>query len=117
MKQTEKQKTWKQRNYEDNKDFFREQQTKRRNEIRVYVESFKEKCEICPEKDVASLDFHHNDSTEKEDTLSNAIKNKWGKKRIDEEISKCTIICSNCHRKLHYYELTIDELKERYNEV
>ena len=24
----------------------------------------------------------------------------------------CVVLCSNCHRKLHYYNLSIEELKD-----
>ena len=33
-------------------------------------------------------------------------------KAIKEEIDKCVVLCSNCHRKLHYYNLSIEELKD-----
>lgn len=57
----------------------------------------------CGEKHPACLDFHHINPEEKEFQISNFQRNK-SLKRIKEEITKCIIICSNCHRKLHWNE-------------
>ena len=111
MKQSEKQKLWKMNHYNENKDFYISKQSERRKTIKKYIESKKEKCISCGESDVACLDFHHLKSEEKDNSLSYAIVNKWGKDRIDNETSKCVVLCSNCHRKLHYYDLSVDELK------
>lgn len=111
MEQTEKQKEWKAKHYEDNKDAYRTKQQNRRKEIKEFVDSHKTKCVCCGDKDIVCLDFHHVDKAEKEDTIPTAMKNKWGEERILKEIKKCVVLCSNCHRKLHYYDLTIDELK------
>ncbi len=59
------------------------------------------KCERCPENHIACLEFHHLNPKEKEVSIGNAI-NRWSIKRILEEIKKCSVLCSNCHRKEHY---------------
>lgn len=41
-----------------------------------------------------------------------ALKENCLYKAIKEEIDKCVVLCSNCHRKLHYYNLSIEELKD-----
>lgn len=114
MKQSEKQKNWKTEHYLKNKETYRSKQSEQRNSIKEYIDSLKDKCVNCTESDISCLDFHHIIGEEKDNSLSNAIKNKWGKKRIEEEIKKCVVLCSNCHRKLHYYNLSLKELKE-YN--
>ena len=58
-------------------------------------------CSYCGETDFACLDFHH--MGEKESEIARAIHNGWSKERLLKEINKCIVICSNCHRKLHYY--------------
>lgn len=74
-----------------------------------HVHSLKEEgCIICGEKDIACLDFHH--LCDKSYNISTEYKNK-GFKTIDGEASKCVVLCANCHRKLHYYKLTIEQLK------
>jgi hypothetical protein len=52
----------------------------------------------CGESDPVCIDFHHREG--KEIAISRAIR-AFGPKRLREEIAKCDMICSNCHRKLH----------------
>ena len=56
-------------------------------------------CKFCGEKTIVCLDFHHLDPSIKEDNLSKMDAVSIGK--IKEEIRKCIVVCSNCHRKLH----------------
>jgi hypothetical protein len=59
-------------------------------------------CTYCPEEESCCLDFHHMDQDEKEITIAQApYEYGWGIDRIKEEIKKCIVVCSNCHRKLH----------------
>jgi hypothetical protein len=57
-------------------------------------------CSKCPEKDPVCIDFHHRDPKQKEANLSEAIA-RWSLKRLQMEVAKCDLLCSNCHRKLH----------------
>lgn len=81
-----------------------ELQKKRRQELREWFDDYKKtlKCSQCPEDHIACLDFHHLDPSKKEMSLSNLLTNGWSKERIMEEVDKCIVLCSNCHRKLHY---------------
>lgn len=56
-------------------------------------------CCFCGETEHCCLDFHHKDPTQKEFEISNSMKKNKGK--LVEEIDKCVVICSNCHRKHH----------------
>ena len=56
------------------------------------------KCCICECDDVECLQFHHKDSSTKEFTISDHYKTSIN---IDKEISKCDLVCANCHSKLH----------------
>ena len=58
-------------------------------------------CAKCGESHIACLDFHH--PGEKDGMLSGAARS-WSVKHILAEIKKCVILCSNCHRKLHWNE-------------
>jgi len=62
------------------------------------------KCVKCHENHPASLDFHHENPLEKDIPLARIVANGWSVERIEKEISKCIVLCSNCHRKLHYEE-------------
>ena len=56
-------------------------------------------CKYCNERTTVCLDFHHLDPSIKEDNLSRM--DTVSIDRIKEEIRKCIVVCSNCHRKLH----------------
>lgn len=57
-------------------------------------------CSICGyNKCLSALEFHHTNG-DKEFNLNKGFKSySWEK--IEEEIKKCILICSNCHRELH----------------
>ena len=76
---------------------------KRRAEIIEWWRALKAtlKCEECGESHPDCLDFHHNNPAEKEMCLYQIGSRGWGKKRILEEVAKCRVLCSNCHRKFH----------------
>ena len=48
--------------------------------------------------DVSVLEFHHIDPLKKDFTLSAGVKS-W--KKMKEEVDKCVLLCSNCHRIEH----------------
>ena len=72
---------------------------------RKYVDDIKRDscCKECGEDHPATLDFHHQDG-EKTGNVSDLVKDEYSIERIQEEIDKCIILCSNCHRKHHYGE-------------
>ena len=58
-------------------------------------------CEKCGENRYWVLDFHHTDSQNKDMDISKMIRG-YGKEKIITEMNKCIVLCSNCHRDLHY---------------
>lgn len=57
-------------------------------------------CIICGEKEPVCLDFHHkNPATKSFDVGKNFHLKPFP--IIEEEIKKCTVLCANCHRKVH----------------
>ncbi len=60
------------------------------------------RCTECGETHIATLDFHHEYPEAKETEVVMAVHLNWSKKRILAEIAKCIVLCSNCHRKLHW---------------
>ncbi len=57
------------------------------------------------------FDFHHLDPTKKDMNISKFIKNKNKEEFVLKEISKCVLLCSNCHR-IRHFKITVDiELK------
>ena len=59
-------------------------------------------CSKCGEDRWYVLDFHH--IQDKDDSVANLIKRRCSVKRLKRELRKCTLLCSNCHRELHYFE-------------
>jgi hypothetical protein len=76
----------------------------RRNELRAWLDAYKLKlsCSVCGEKHPACLDFHHKDSKTKDFSLGIIGGWGYGKERLLNEISKCVVLCANCHRKEHF---------------
>jgi hypothetical protein len=60
------------------------------------------RCERCGEDHPATIEFHHLDPTEKENSVSQMIVSRLSKETILAEMAKCIVLCSNCHRKEHY---------------
>lgn len=53
---------------------------------------------------IEALDFHHIDPTKKEVEVSHAIRNAWKWEKLKIELDKCILLCSNCHRELHFFD-------------
>jgi hypothetical protein len=65
----------------------------------IFAYLTKHPCVDCGEKDIVVLDFDHNEPAKK--TLSIAVmrRRKFPWNKISIEISKCSVRCSNCHRR------------------
>jgi hypothetical protein len=61
-------------------------------------------CEICGESHPACLDYHHKNPQDKINLPRRMAMSTANNNLILKEISKCMLICSNCHRKIHYKE-------------
>lgn len=59
-------------------------------------------CAVCTEDDIACLDYHHIDPEEKSFSMSCRVKRRILRTLLRES-AKCVVLCSNCHRKHHYY--------------
>ena len=55
-------------------------------------------CIICGESDSSCLDFHHIHPKDKKMTISRMMSSRRSWNNILKEISKCNILCANCHR-------------------
>lgn len=82
----------------------KENKRKRKLEKSQYIQYIKEnnKCKICGDSRWYVLDFHHRDQKEKDFNISNMRFESM--ETVKMEIDKCDILCSNCHRELHYFE-------------
>jgi len=48
---------------------------------------------------IDALDFHHIDPKQKERSWMHM--RCWGEERLQAELSKCILVCCNCHREIH----------------
>jgi hypothetical protein len=102
-KQSRGQRTW----YERNKKDQIAKSKKAREEFNAFLAEVKHNhgCSLCPETNPVCLQFHHKDKKVKKFTVAEGIRRGFSKTRILEEITKCDIIRSNCHFKLHAEEV------------
>jgi hypothetical protein len=56
----------------------------------------------CGESRLPTLEFHHRNPKEKEFNISRLLSASL--KTLLKEVSKCEVICANCHRMLHWEE-------------
>ena len=56
-------------------------------------------CELCGyNKCISALEFHHKDPNEKDFNISGK---SWSYERLKNEVDKCILVCSNCHKEIH----------------
>ena len=103
------------KNYEKYKKFYirKNRYQKYKNTLYYFEKKSNLKCLKCGENHISCLEFHHKDPNEKEYNVS-ALKNRSHKKLL-EEMKKCIVLCSNCHRKLHWDDNSINKLKQKVN--
>jgi len=69
------------------------------------VEAMGGACSVCGNSfPLCAYDFHHNNKEEKEHKIAEVIlmPDKKYNMIIEKEIGKCSLVCSNCHRVIHF---------------
>ena len=90
------------RKYSDRRQYLIAAVRARRKKVRhMAVEHKGGRCEICGyDRCVDALEFHHNDLSSKKFGISEkGYTRSWA--TVKDELSKCIMICANCHRELH----------------
>ena len=95
--------------YQSNADKRRAQVRLRRKQVREKLQMVKAQgeCVMCGlSGSIATwaLDYHHINHHEKVASVSYLVGNGYSWKKIEKEIAKCELICSNCRRIKHYEE-------------
>lgn len=75
---------------------------KRREHIKLLALAYKgNKCQCCGyNKCISALEFHHIEPMQKEFAIgTNGYTRSWNK--VKNELDKCILVCSNCHREIH----------------
>jgi len=91
---------WYQRNKEYQIANARKHSTEYREAIREYLYNYllSHPCEECGESDPVVLEFHH--VGEKDMAIAEMVTRITSIDRLEEELRKCRVLCSNCHRRL-----------------
>jgi len=73
------------------------------------------RCQRCGyDNNWGALEFHHEDPTEKKVGISTKI---LSDEVLIKELSKCILVCSNCHRECHNPDKNIKEQKALFIQV
>ena len=94
---------WRRKYREANREKLNKEQRDRIKRGRDWWAEYRSRmsCSVCGENHHACLDFHHTNPEEKEFRIGDKV-GLWKHERIVKEVEKCVVLCSNCHKKLHY---------------
>ena len=89
--------------YLENRQKYIDKSLKRKQEASTFLLEYKvgKKCPYCPETDPACFDFHHRNPSEKTGNVCMMANQGCSIATLIQEIEKCVLLCSNCHRKFH----------------
>lgn len=84
-----------------------EYQLSRYNKITALFQEWRNTvcCSRCGENDIACIEFHHVDATQKEGNVARMASRSIG--AVIKELNKCIVVCSNCHSKIHHYKIDV----------
>ena len=96
--------SWHQRHREKRLARMYEKKAERKAAIHNYIQYMKNqlRCVDCGQPHPATLHFHHRNSEDKVFNISDAVYKGFSLDRIKKEISKCIVLCANCHAIRHY---------------
>ena len=89
--------------YEANKDLCKKRARTHTDKVRESNTEYLNKVKDVPCMDCGIkyppyvMDFDHRDPTDKVINIANA--KFWSRKRLQSEVDKCDVVCSNCHRE------------------
>lgn len=90
----------------------------RKNTKIKMVQAMGGKCNICGyNKCMNALEFHHIDMNMKEISFGGARANPVAWNKIANELKKCILLCSNCHREVHDNIIDIPDTYEKFDET
>jgi hypothetical protein len=92
--------------YIKHKKYVQDNLIERRQKRKIWFRGLKKSlaCKVCGESHPACIDFHHPNPDEKDGDVSRMVRSALSEETILAEIAKCEVLCSNCHRKLHWDE-------------
>ncbi|KKM04026.1 hypothetical protein LCGC14_1768470 [marine sediment metagenome] len=108
-KNKEDQKACRKRWYENHKEIEIERTRKRRLKQKTWLLKLKKKlsCKRCGFKNPHCLHFHHPKESVKKGDISSMVHKGYSIENILKEISKCEVLCANCHLIEHSKEKVV----------
>jgi len=105
-KQRLKNKEYQKKHYKRKKKYYIEKAKVRSIFLKAFINRVKKfaHCKICGESRYWVLDYHHRNPQEKINSLFFLAHYGYAMSKIKDEIRKCDILCSNCHRDHHHKE-------------
>ena len=104
--------------YNSNKSKFKESNSRTRNRYFNNLKELiiREKCRPCVDCKIQYnpwvMDFDHLEKFDKKFSIGQAGKTRISLKIIKEEILKCEVVCSNCHRERTHKRNQYTKIKE-----
>lgn len=107
------QKKYRKDHYEKNRVKYIKKAKTARGIFRLWWIEYKKSfvCSKCPESDSDCIQFHHHDANK--DMGVSELVLIGSKKRVLEEIEKCTPLCANCHIKEHARLRRLEKVSEK----
>lgn len=98
------------RKYSDRAEYLKNVVSKRRKKLRLWaIIKRGGKCEICGyAKCKQALEFHHLTGKKDFGISAKGYTRSWEK--VQQEISKCVLVCANCHREIHAGQTQLSRL-------
>ena len=90
------------KHYRKNKKYYYDKAKERQQQLHKQLVEYKKtlSCSRCGYSEHHSaLDFHH--ISKKDIDICRAAQHGWSWERIMKEVSKCIVLCANCHRIEH----------------
>ena len=74
-------------------------------------------CERCGyNKNLAALEFHHIDPNVKSFAMDGRTFANLSPDKIEKEATKCMLLCSNCHKEIHFPHYFMEDIKKMVDE-
>lgn len=101
-KDQDKNKEYQSKWYESNKQLQMERTKASKQKKKEWYEEYKKtlKCNECGEEDYRCVDIYRLEKSEDNRSIAEMVRRNLSTEKIISEISKCKILCSNCHNKL-----------------
>lgn len=100
-------KAYRKRRRQEHPEIHLAQAMRRQKRVQEWLHTLKTPCIICGESEPCCIDFHHINPDTKEFTISQHLGK--GRDVLRKEISRCICVCANCHRKIHFGSINLQD--------